>query len=269
MLNCCQLFSYGSLDTHVVYLLIRGLLVALRGPAPGHVLELVWGRGRSQGACKQAAAACCSKVVSDLSLSCRAFPRTPRRRMNLCKRAPRLPLPPSEAACKARKGSRVFRWGSATYRLPFLRPFFRPLANFDIWGLANVVSNTVKARTEELVKSVQQTDWKAELMAFSKEAAEEGKTLSHKTAELVEHLPEQLEKLPEQVGWQEGALAVQAALVGEPCPEPMLLCAGRDTGIPDSQTGNKQCRGVRHPAQRGRLPESLWAEPACGHQGAH
>lgn len=36
-------------------------------------------------------------------------------------------------------------------------------------------------------------------MAFSKEAAEEGKSLSHKAAEVVEHLPEVVAPLPEQV----------------------------------------------------------------------
>lgn len=65
--------------------------------------------------------------------------------------------------------------------------------------MASAVSNTVKARADELVKSVQQTDWKAELMAFSKEAAEETKTLSNKTVELVEHIPEVVEHLPEKV----------------------------------------------------------------------
>jgi len=62
------------------------------------------------------------------------------------------------------------------------------------------VTTTFKARTDELVKSVQQTDWRSELMAFSKEAAEEGKTLSHKAAEVVEHLPEVVAPMPEQAG---------------------------------------------------------------------
>ncbi len=52
---------------------------------------------------------------------------------------------------------------------------------------------------QEIVKSVAQTDWKSELMAFSKEAAEEGKQISHKTAEVVEHLPQVVERLPQQV----------------------------------------------------------------------
>ncbi|KAJ9523234.1 hypothetical protein QJQ45_024023 [Haematococcus lacustris] len=67
------------------------------------------------------------------------------------------------------------------------------------WGLASAVGTTVKAMQHEIVKSVQATDWKAELMAFGKEAAEEGKTLRHKTAELVEHLPDIADHLPEQV----------------------------------------------------------------------
>eukprot|EP00983_Pelagomonas_calceolata_P017212 539236-Pelagomonas_calceolata.AAC.1 len=54
-------------------------------------------------------------------------------------------------------------------------------SGLDLWGIANSLGNTVKASTEELLKSVQQTDWEAELRAFSKEAAEDAKALSHLT----------------------------------------------------------------------------------------
>ena len=61
------------------------------------------------------------------------------------------------------------------------------------------VTSSVKARADELVKSVAETDWRNELLAFSSEVKEEGKTLSHKTQEIVDHLPEVVDNLPEQV----------------------------------------------------------------------
>ncbi|GLI61700.1 hypothetical protein VaNZ11_004178 [Volvox africanus] len=71
-----------------------------------------------------------------------------------------------------------------------------PLLNF--WSVAAAVTNTVKARADELVKSVVDTDWRTELSQFSREVGEESKTLKEKTAELVEHLPEQVVHLPEK-----------------------------------------------------------------------
>jgi hypothetical protein len=65
-----------------------------------------------------------------------------------------------------------------------------------LWGL---VASTVASSAGELVKSVAQTDWKAELLAFGKEAAHETQAISHRTAEVVQHLPaevaEQLHKV--------------------------------------------------------------------------
>lgn len=72
--------------------------------------------------------------------------------------------------------------------------------SFDIWGVAAAVSKSVRLRADELVKSVQETDWKSELSSFSKGVSEDTKTLTDKTAELVEHLPEVVEHLPEKVG---------------------------------------------------------------------
>lgn len=71
--------------------------------------------------------------------------------------------------------------------------------SFDIWGVAAAVSKSVRQRADELVKSVQETDWKSELSSFSKGVSEDTKTLTNKTAELVEHLPEVVEHLPEKV----------------------------------------------------------------------
>eukprot|EP00198_Chlamydomonas_reinhardtii_P006127 XP_001695463.1 predicted protein [Chlamydomonas reinhardtii] len=69
---------------------------------------------------------------------------------------------------------------------------------WNLWSVATAVTNTVKARADELVKSVVDTDWKSELSTFSREVGEESKTLKEKTAELVEHLPEQVVHLPEK-----------------------------------------------------------------------
>ncbi|GIM10333.1 hypothetical protein Vretimale_14099 [Volvox reticuliferus] len=72
----------------------------------------------------------------------------------------------------------------------------KPLLNF--WSVAAAVTSTVKARADELVKSVVDTDWRTELSQFSREVGEESKTLKEKTAELVEQLPEQVVHLPEK-----------------------------------------------------------------------
>ncbi|GIL56197.1 hypothetical protein Vafri_11647 [Volvox africanus] len=73
-----------------------------------------------------------------------------------------------------------------------------PNSLLNFWSVAAAVTNTVKARADELVKSVVDTDWRTELSQFSREVGEESKTLKEKTAELVEHLPEQVVHLPEK-----------------------------------------------------------------------
>lgn len=81
----------------------------------------------------------------------------------------------------------------------FLCRAVNPLLN--LWSVATAVTSTVKARADELVKSVVDTDWRTELSQFSREVGEESKTLKEKTAELVEHLPEQVVHLPEKVSY--------------------------------------------------------------------
>ncbi len=61
--------------------------------------------------------------------------------------------------------------GAACCRAAEAAPSF---GGFNLWGVAAAVSNSVKARADELVKSVQETDWKAEIMAFSKVGAVHG-----------------------------------------------------------------------------------------------
>lgn len=69
---------------------------------------------------------------------------------------------------------------------------------FDLWAAAAsvsaAVSKSVQQRAEEIVQSVQNTDWQSELQVFGKEASkavqEDAQTLKNKTTEVVEHLPE-------------------------------------------------------------------------------
>ncbi|KXZ43720.1 hypothetical protein GPECTOR_82g254 [Gonium pectorale] len=85
-----------------------------------------------------------------------------------------------------------------------------PLIN--LWSVATAVTSTVKARADELVKSVVDTDWRSELSTFSREVGEESKTLKEKTAELVEHLPDQVVHLPEKAEEALHHLPAQVAL---------------------------------------------------------
>ena len=93
-------------------------------------------------------------------------------------------------------------------------------AGFDIFGLASAVSSTVKARAGEFVRSVQETDWKSELTAFSKEVSDDAKTVQAKTVEAVEHFPDVIEHLPEQVGTWEGGLPPPPRVL----PVPSVTC---------------------------------------------
>lgn len=45
---------------------------------------------------------------------------------------------------------------------------------------------------DEVVRSVQTTDWKSELAAFTHEVEAEAQKVSHKAVEVVQHLPAQL-----------------------------------------------------------------------------
>eukprot|EP00879_Flechtneria_rotunda_P021318 GHRR01022468.1.p1 GENE.GHRR01022468.1~~GHRR01022468.1.p1 ORF type:complete len:628 (+),score=193.17 GHRR01022468.1:312-2195(+) len=55
----------------------------------------------------------------------------------------------------------------------------------SLWTVANVVTSAVKQTAGEVVRSVQETDWKSELAAFTHEVEAE----AHKAVEVVQHLP--------------------------------------------------------------------------------
>jgi hypothetical protein len=55
--------------------------------------------------------------------------------------------------------------------------------------MASVVSNTVKQTAGDLVRTVQETDWKGELSAFGKEVETDAKLVGSSAAGLVEALP--------------------------------------------------------------------------------
>jgi hypothetical protein len=62
----------------------------------------------------------------------------------------------------------------------------------SIWNVANAVSEAVKQTAGEVVRSVQQTDWKSELSAFTEELQADAQTVTTKAAEVVSHLPEKV-----------------------------------------------------------------------------
>lgn len=61
-----------------------------------------------------------------------------------------------------------------------------------LWSVAKAVQSAVKQTTNEVVRSVQQTDWKSELAAFTQEVEAEAQKVSHKAVEVVQQLPAQL-----------------------------------------------------------------------------
>jgi hypothetical protein len=56
------------------------------------------------------------------------------------------------------------------------------------------VTSAVKQSADEVVKSVQHTDWKSELAAFTQEVEAE----AHKAVEVVQHLPQHIAHTHEQ-----------------------------------------------------------------------
>eukprot|EP00798_Chlamydomonas_sp_ICE-L_P012554 gene12554-15776_t len=76
----------------------------------------------------------------------------------------------------------------------------KPVVPFDIWNVAASLSNTMKARAEGVLASVQDTDWKNELMAFSKEVKGEADMVKNKADQVVEQLPGVVNELPKQAG---------------------------------------------------------------------
>lgn len=73
----------------------------------------------------------------------------------------------------------------------------------SFWGVASVLTATVKAKTTQVLTAVQETDWRAELEAFQQGAKEDAEAVGkgadivmHKAKEAAEQLPTALEHLP-------------------------------------------------------------------------
>jgi hypothetical protein len=64
-----------------------------------------------------------------------------------------------------------------------------------LWNVAKAVQSAVQQTADEVVRSVQQTDWKSELAAFTHEVEAE----AHKAVEVVQHLPAQLHTITAEV----------------------------------------------------------------------
>lgn len=68
-----------------------------------------------------------------------------------------------------------------------------PAGVFNIWGavsaVTSTVTNTFQQTADELVRTVKETDWKAELSTFGREVEEEAHHLGDKAAHIVDHLP--------------------------------------------------------------------------------
>lgn len=66
----------------------------------------------------------------------------------------------------------------------------------SLWGVASAVTSAIKQTTDEVVRSVQQTDWKTELAAFTHEVEAE----AVKAVDVVQHLPKVVHARGSQVG---------------------------------------------------------------------
>jgi hypothetical protein len=91
----------------------------------------------------------------------------------------------------------------------------------SIWSLARAVGTgaaaAVTATAADVVRSVQETDWKSELKAFSAEVTHDAAEASSRAVEAVGHLPDRLEAAAA------AAAAATSAAAGE---------AGADPGTP-------------------------------------
>lgn len=67
---------------------------------------------------------------------------------------------------------------------------------------------------DEVVRSVQTTDWKSELAAFTHEVEAEAQKVSHKAVEVVQHLPAQLHTRSSEVRDSHAELAARAWVWG-------------------------------------------------------
>lgn len=68
---------------------------------------------------------------------------------------------------------------------------------FSLWGVAEAVAASVKESANEFVTSVQDTDWKSELVTFGKTVQDETAEIGARTVRAVETLPETGIALPD------------------------------------------------------------------------
>lgn len=61
---------------------------------------------------------------------------------------------------------------------------------FSLWGVAEAVANSVKETANDIVSSVQDTDWKSELAMFSKTVQDDTLEFGIRTVRAVETLPD-------------------------------------------------------------------------------
>ncbi len=65
---------------------------------------------------------------------------------------------------------------------------------FSLWGVASSLADSVKKNTAEITTGLKETNWRAELEAFSKGVREEEHQLRKETAKRVEVAKEHLPK---------------------------------------------------------------------------
>ena len=74
-------------------------------------------------------------------------------------------------------------------------------ASFSLWGVASSLADTVKKNTAEITTGLKETNWRAELEAFSKGVREEEHQLRKETVKRVEvakeHLPKDVRSMPD------------------------------------------------------------------------
>lgn len=105
----------------------------------------------------------------------------------------------------------------------------------SFWNVATAVTSAVKQSANEVVKSVQHTDWKSELAAFTQEVEAE----AHKAVEVVQHLPQHIAHPLEQQQ-QQGTRLSRISEVW--CPQQQLVNLGITTLAGNKQQEQQQLR---------------------------
>ena len=103
-----------------------------------------------------------------------------RKRIMLCS-VINMCCPPDCASCMFRSSDSVQSKESAS-------------ASFSLWGVASSLVDTVKMNTAEITTGLKETNWRAELEAFSKGVREEEHQLRKETVKRVEVAKEHLPK---------------------------------------------------------------------------